>query len=69
MQAELRFEECCVTLLAGKKWEQLQYYAESHLSKKGTSQYRAFFYRGVANYKLMNYEYARDDFNAALSII
>ena len=69
LQAELKFEECCVTLLAQKKWEQLLYYTESHLSKKNTSQYRAFFYRGVANYKLTNYEEACEDFNHALNII
>jgi hypothetical protein len=41
----------------------------AHLQKPNTVHYFAFFYRGVANYKLMQYEDARDDFTSALDIM
>jgi hypothetical protein len=69
MEAEMRFEMVALNLLKGRKWGQLEAYADQHLRKKNASHYRAFFYRGVANYKLQNYEDARDDFTSALHIM
>lgn len=62
IQAELRFEEHSLQLLSAKRWEQLLQLTDNHLHKQNTVHYFAFFYRGVANYKLMQYEDARDDF-------
>jgi hypothetical protein len=38
-------------LLAAKKWEELEAASFAHLRKRNTSNYRAFYYKGVANYK------------------
>ena len=69
IDAEVRFEQCCLSLLTQNKWEQLLIFADAHLIKKGSSKQRAYFYRGVANYKLANFDDSLEDFNYALAII
>lgn len=56
-------------LLTAKRWENLLQLANNHLHKPNTVHYFAFFYRGVANYKLMQFEDARYDFTQALDIM
>jgi hypothetical protein len=56
-------------LLAAKKWEELEAASFAHLRKRNTSNYRAFYYKGVANYKQQNYDDAKDDFLSALGIM
>ena len=69
MESELRFEKGCLNLLNSRKWSQLETFADAHLRKKNASHYRAYFYRGVACYKLQNYEDAKEDFTSALHIM
>lgn len=69
MDAEINFEKAALSMLAGKNWPQLALLAEGHMQKKNASHYRAYFYLGVADYKMFNYEDALYDFNAALGIM
>jgi hypothetical protein len=69
MDAEMNFEKGALSMLATKDWPQLLLLAENHMRKKHTSHYRAYFYRGVANYKMRNFEDAKYDFDTALCFV
>ena len=69
MDAELNFEKGALAMLGQRDWSQLAALAEGHMRKKHTSHYRAYFYRGVANYKMCHYEDAKYDFDTALVFV
>ena len=52
MKEELTFEKICQNMLNSQNWNGLSIVSKKHLEKKHTSSWKAFFYHGIAMYKM-----------------
>lgn len=51
---EVTFEKICLNMLNTQNWNGLAIVSKKHLEKKHTSGWKAFFYHGIAMYKMGN---------------
>mgnify|MGYP000968151965 CR=1 FL=1 len=65
LDEEIQFEKKCLSMLQAQNWQGLSILSKKHLQKNHTSGWQAFFYYGIAMYKLGEYVLAIAAFEKA----